>query len=921
MGGLQPGGTLKITHGASTLVNSPISESAQWFSLPAGMLPVGAILKAQQTVPSVPASPAVSSLPVAAAGPLTAPELADPPLYACQTSIGWKNMTPGSDLKIENGGTDTFATSGWEQWTLVDMAPLKAGTLTAQQYYNRCKQQHKPGPIATFTVAKKAPPLPTISYTPCTNVHQLTVGNLIPGELLTVSRVVGSNPATVVGAQGVSTATATVELPPSFQATDPGGPVSIEIAVTLCGVKSPVPGYTKVAFPASPGGPYPAPKLYSPLYDCARAVQVLGAHPGSLLQVFSDPSGLPRSGPVVAATADPVIPLWSPLNTGEQIFVKVTGCNAKGPTPKVTVKPVPSPFNPPQIATPVFAGASEVTLTGVYQGAQLYLFRDNTFWSHLDTNDLGSFGSTVAVPAGNPALAIGDKLTATQALCGSTSVSKQGGPGGAVVTRLYIRREAWGLEGSDTFDPITLAYAKAVKELQSRSPSDPTSWTYQAAMHATYTTPALANWDGCQHGGWFFLPWHRMYLYFFERIVRAAVTAAGGPVDFALPYWNYDRPNPGNTIPPAFRAATLPDGTANPLYLASPRRDVNYMSGAQFDPSLTSPAAALADTNFTSTTSAPSFGSGKIGPVHFAGSYGDLELTPHNAMHPAIGGAKSGLCAGGLMTDPGCSALDPIFFLHHGNIDRLWNTWIASGGGRADPTDASWNNQSFNFFDETGATVTMTVAEVLDTASQLSYIYDDQPSPLMMMKRRLAEDVVRETPQERSGPPELVAASDSPLTLRGSSASVVLNVPDKTRYLIEPTMPGSRRVLVSVDDIKAEDNPGTPYGVYLNLPPEAGADLRRSYHVGTLGLFGIERMNDPDTPPHSPPGFSHMFNATPVVARLQEETRWDPARVTITFQPILPLPPAGEEATWKPQLPDPSTIPPVEIGRVGIFVD
>ena len=29
--------------------------------------------------------------------------------------------------------------------------------------------------------------------------------------------------------------------------------------------------------------------------------------------------------------------------------------------------------------------------------------------------------------------------------------------------------------------------------------------------------------DQCQHNTWYFLPWHRMYLYWFERIVRSII--------------------------------------------------------------------------------------------------------------------------------------------------------------------------------------------------------------------------------------------------------------------------------------------------------------------------------------------------------------------------------------------------------------
>jgi hypothetical protein len=111
-----------------------------------------------------------------------------------------------------------------------------------------------------------------------------------------------------------------------------------------------------------------------------------------------------------------------------------------------------------------------------------------------------------------------------------------------------------------------------------------------------------------------------MYLYFFERIVRAAVADAGGPADFAIPYWNYDLAYPGNTIPKAFRTPSLPDGTANPLFLPAPRRTAGLMSGGQLDKSITSPAHALSEMNFT--TPITGFGGGKVGPQHF-GNFAD----------------------------------------------------------------------------------------------------------------------------------------------------------------------------------------------------------------------------------------------------------------------------------------------------------
>lgn len=123
---------------------------------------------------------------------------------------------------------------------------------------------------------------------------------------------------------------------------------------------------------------------------------------------------------------------------------------------------------------------------------------------------------------------------------------------------VHVRRNVWTLPDGD----LTLAhYAAAVAEMKSRDPQDPTSWFYQAAMHKTTVTPPKPLWNGCQHGSWFFLPWHRMYLYFFERIVRATVVDLGGPDDWALPFWAYDTGGTQARIPAAFRD---PQGGTNP---------------------------------------------------------------------------------------------------------------------------------------------------------------------------------------------------------------------------------------------------------------------------------------------------------------------------------------------------------------------
>ena len=87
-----------------------------------------------------------------------------------------------------------------------------------------------------------------------------------------------------------------------------------------------------------------------------------------------------------------------------------------------------------------------------------------------------------------------------------------------------------------------------------------------------------------------------MYVYFFERIVRAQVVANGGPSDWALPYWNYDGGGKHNALPLAFRDKTRA-GSTNALHVA--QRNAGINTGAGLPSSITSPAFALGRPTFT----------------------------------------------------------------------------------------------------------------------------------------------------------------------------------------------------------------------------------------------------------------------------------------------------------------------------------
>jgi tyrosinase len=301
---------------------------------------------------------------------------------------------------------------------------------------------------------------------------------------------------------------------------------------------------------------------------------------------------------------------------------------------------------------------------------------------------------------------------------------------------LRTRRDVWKLPAGDT----TLEwYGKAVVELKTRPISDPTSWRYQAAIHDyTQDTDPLRTpsdtlpsdwttfWQQCQHGCAYFLPWHRAYLFYFEQLVAAAVLKLGGPADWSLPYWNYSDPtNPrARELPPAFYQG----GTTNPLYVAQRSRAANVGQPLAEDPDVD--LSCLNDDMFYGADDGGGggFGGPNTGnPVHSGNQTGGLEGVPHGTMHIAVGGTGR---SAGWMSSFDTAALDPIFWLHHSNIDRLWEVWLRRDSSHANPSDSRWLGQSFQFHDVTGAVTSITPQQVLDAAAApLSYLYEDVSDP------------------------------------------------------------------------------------------------------------------------------------------------------------------------------------------------
>lgn len=177
-----------------------------------------------------------------------------------------------------------------------------------------------------------------------------------------------------------------------------------------------------------------------------------------------------------------------------------------------------------------------------------------------------------------------------------------------------------------------------------------------------------------EHGDTHFLPWHRLYLLDLERLLQKI-----NPL-VSLPYWRFDKPAPklfhqnflGETdpLPPN---APFTRGTANKLVKFSidnqlSKWQINDVSGilreAFFNP-LNDPG------NVMNEEETLELGEGRQNPTDaFLGAratgFTRMEGDPHGSAHVSFNGP---------VNYPPVAPKDPLFFLLHCNVDRLWARW------------------------------------------------------------------------------------------------------------------------------------------------------------------------------------------------------------------------------------------------------
>lgn len=464
-----------------------------------------------------------------------------------------------------------------------------------------------------------------------------------------------------------------------------------------------------------------------------------------------------------------------------------------------------------------------------------------------------------------------------------------GGSGGTATQGTRVRRNIYALAQTTDGRATIEAYRTGVKAMMAKPFSDVTSWRFQAAIHRPNTAEArdfaalpvelqiyLDPRNLCQHGSLRFLPWHRMYVYFFERIMRKA----SGKADFMLPYWNYTDSSAERALPEAFRNPATE--SANALFRSARAPGIN--SGNPLDSRTVSTADTLGETS-----------AGPSGAR--SGFYRGIESQPHNIVHVMLGG-------NGLMSDPETAALDPIFWLHHCNIDRLWTRWIARG--RLNINDATFLGRPHRFWDEDGNLVEMTTREVMDTVTRLDYRYDDAAAP------EAGTVILADagTGVEAGVPVSELAASLGPVTLSREGVTV------QTQPVVEAGGPDlfatttpdqlDQPVVLRLDDIRFDTPPRTVFEVYLNAPEGGARDMDPAYFAGLFAPF---------SPPEGGDTYDEAFNVSGLINRQIQAGIYDGGAIEVQIVPRAPGVGTGDEATGVEAGP----LPEITVGRVSLI--
>jgi len=297
---------------------------------------------------------------------------------------------------------------------------------------------------------------------------------------------------------------------------------------------------------------------------------------------------------------------------------------------------------------------------------------------------------------------------------------------------------------------------------------DPLQWDRYVAAHARHCTE-----KGFEqvHWSWFFLPWHRAYLFFLERVLANILTTVFSldGSKFALPYWDWishkEIPNTAervqrNLASPlfgydltqedmvsadnlGFDNQALWDGYRGPTLLKpqmNPDNEVSPESKEHIEETI-----SFMTPEFIATMLKFSFEDfGGKSTISATDGMGILEHYPHNNGHDWVGSRF------GKNRDMGTlryAALDPIFSMHHANIDRIWSLYRKP---QPDPKTSPWGKQKYTFLDSTGLPVSVTVRDIVESMKTVQYLAPATPTPQARVFLAAVPAISAQAPEEKS---------------------------------------------------------------------------------------------------------------------------------------------------------------------------
>jgi len=368
------------------------------------------------------------------------------------------------------------------------------------------------------------------------------------------------------------------------------------------------------------------------------------------------------------------------------------------------------------------------------------------------------------------------------------SVVATTGISGTVYPRLEVRQMLFNRPNQWTL------FILAMQAFQAQDQSSATGYYQIAGIHGVPRVnyngvgqcSTCSDADGyCTHDSVLFPAWHRTYMALFEQQFMSVVNqiaasypaaqkpAMQGAASFMrFPYWDWAaQPAPGKPTLPIvvsekYITVNGPSGSEtiiNPLF----RHDFADPSGMYYSPFVNwhvtlrypnSDANTASSVEANATTAFDNIRASMQDQVyqlfstcsdylHFSNDDAGSSSTScsnslegiHNTIHTTAGGPGSSTVSGGHMTYLATAAFDPIFWLHHCNVDRLFAMWQsqypnAYGGSQPAPHDtwtiASGTTQDANspltpFYKDTAGTTFWTTNTVQKWDTTFGYTYPE----------------------------------------------------------------------------------------------------------------------------------------------------------------------------------------------------